>query len=274
MKKLFYLSFLLVFFYATSEAKNKIQKEQKILIQTTAGDVTLKLYNETPLHRDNFIKLVKNKFYDGLIFHRVISEFMIQGGDPNSKNAATDAMLGEGDVEYKIPAEFKTPQIFHKKGVLAAAREGDNVNPEKASSGCQFYIVVGKIYTDKELDLMQLNRKQKNRSQYLQQMMDQKQNNAENLKNAQDSQKLKLLKDSIMNQLEMKMKVDTNYIFTKKQRETYKTIGGTPHLDGNYTVFGEVLKGMEIVEKISKVKTNPANRPTEDVKILNLKLIK
>lgn len=131
------------------------QKEQKVLIQTTEGDITLKLYNETPLHRDNFIRVVKAKTYNGVLFHRVIKEFMIQGGDPDSKTAALDAMLGEGDVGYTVPAEFRTPAIYHKYGVLAAAREGYESNPEKASSGCQFYIVVGKKFTNEQLDKLQ-----------------------------------------------------------------------------------------------------------------------
>lgn len=215
-------------FLSCSVTKTVSKKEQKVLIETTAGNIVVKLYNETPLHRDNFIKLVKSKFYDGLLFHRVIADFMIQGGDPDSKKAQSNAMLGNGDVGYTIPAEFRTPEIFHKKGVLAAAREGDDVNPEKASSGCQFYIVVGKVFTDKDLNALQTK----------------------------------------------KQKQDSTFVYTEKQRETYKTIGGTPHLDGNYTVFGEVVKGMDVVEKISKVKTNSADRPIEDVRIIKMKLIK
>ena len=276
MKKTFILSSILVLlmFVTGFTKKNNIPIEQKVLIQTTEGDVTVKLYNETPLHRNNFIKLVESNVYDSVLFHRVISEFMIQGGDPNSKKAQPDVMLGNGDVGYKIPAEFKIPELFHKKGALAAAREGDNVNPEKASSGCQFYIVVGKTFTDKDLDLMQLNRKQKIRSQYLQKMMDEKQNQAETYKNVQDFDKLKALKDSIMTIVEEKLKSDSSYIFTPAQREVYKTTGGTPHLDGNYTVFGEIISGMEVVEKISKVKTNSADRPLENIRILKMKLVR
>ena len=206
-------------------------KEQKILIQTTEGDITLKLYNETPLHRDNFIKLVKAKTYNGVLFHRVIQEFMIQGGDPNSKTAAPDAMLGDGDVGYTLPAEIRTPKIYHKRGALAAARQGDNVNPEKASSGCQFYIVVGKKFTDEQLDKLQ------------------------------ESQ---IARYGHAN--------DSTYKFGPQARQDYKTIGGTPHLDGNYTVYGEVLKGMEVVERISKVETNRADRPAKDIRIKKMKL--
>ncbi|MDO5665657.1 MAG: peptidylprolyl isomerase [Bacteroidia bacterium] len=216
-----------------SSLKLGSKKEQKILIQTTEGDITLKLYNETPLHRDNFIKLVKAKTYDGMLFHRVIKEFMIQGGDPNSKMAAPDAMLGNGDVGYTIPAEFRTPTIYHKYGVLAAAREGDDSNPQKASSGCQFYIVVGKKFTDEQLDKLQES---------------------------------KIIRYGQAN--------DSTYKFSPQARQDYKTIGGTPHLDGNYTVYGEVLKGMDIVEKISKVETNSHDRPQKDIRIKKMKVVR
>lgn len=209
------------------------KKEQKVLIQTTEGDITLKLYNETPLHRDNFIKLVKAKTYNGVLFHRVIKEFMIQGGDPNSKTAATDAMLGDGDVGYTIPAEFRTPEIYHKYGALAAAREGDDSNPQKASSGCQFYIVVGKKFTDEQLDKLQES---------------------------------KIARYGHAN--------DSTYKFSTQARRDYKAIGGTPHLDGNYTVYGEVLKGMDVVEKISKSETNSMDRPLKDIRILKMRLIR
>lgn len=209
------------------------QKEQKMKIETTEGDITLKLYDETPLHRDNFIKLVKSKFYDGVLFHRVIDEFMIQGGDPNSKNAKPDTMLGDGDVGHTIPAEFRTPQRYHKRGVLAAAREGDDTNPEKASSGCQFYIVVGKQFTDDELDMMEES---------------------------------KIEKHGHAN--------DSTYKYSDQARADYTTIGGTPHLDGNYTVFGEVLTGMEVVDKIAKARTNRSDRPREDIRIKKIRLIR
>lgn len=209
------------------------QKEQKVQIETTEGDITLKLYNQTPLHRDNFIKLVKSQFYDGVLFHRVIDQFMIQGGDPNSKEDASDKPIGEGDVGYSLGAEFRTPHIYHKRGALAAAREGDNVNPEKTSSGCQFYIVVGKQFTDEDLDIME------------------------------DS---KITKHGHAN--------DSTYKFSKEARTNYTTIGGTPHLDGNYTVFGEVLTGMDVVEKISKARTNRADRPREDIRIVKIRRIR
>ena len=209
------------------------QKEQKMKIETTAGDITLRLYDETPLHRDNFIKLVKSKFYDGVLFHRVIDQFMIQGGDPNSKDAMPGKIIGDGDVGYTIPAEFRTPQLYHKRGVLAAAREGDDENPEKASSGCQFYIVVGKQFTNEDLDEMEAS---------------------------------KIDKHGHAN--------DSTYKFSEQARTDYTTIGGTPHLDGNYTVFGEVLTGMDVVDKIAQTRTNRTDRPREDIKIVKIRLIR
>ena len=208
-------------------------KEQKMKIETSEGDITLKLYNETPLHRDNFIRLVKSKFYDGVLFHRIIDQFMIQGGDPNSKDAMPGKMLGDGDVGYTIPAEFRTPQLYHKRGVLAAAREGDDENPEKASSGCQFYIVVGKQFTNEQLDEMEVSQIKK-------------------YGHANDS----------------------TYKFSEQARTDYTTIGGTPHLDGNYTVFGEILTGMDVVDRIAQARTNRVDRPIEDIRIHKMRLIR
>ena len=210
-------------------------KEPKVRIETSQGIIVVKLYNETPLHRDNFVKLVKERFYDGVLFHRVIADFMIQGGDPDSKTAKPNASLGNGDVGYTIPAEFKTPAIYHKKGALAAAREGDGVNPQKASSGCQFYIVEGKTFTDAELSTMEAG---------------------------------KIARYGI-NSLN-----DSTFRFSAEARAVYRTRGGTPHLDGNYTVFGEVTEGIDVVEKISKVKTNASDRPVEDVRVITMKMIK
>ena len=208
-------------------------KEQKMKIETSEGDITLKLYNETPLHRDNFIRLVKSKFYDGVLFHRIIDQFMIQGGDPNSKDAMPGKMLGDGDVGYTIPAEFRTPQLYHKRGLVAAAREGDDENPEKASSGCQFYIVVGKQFTNEQLDEMEVSQIKK-------------------YGHANDS----------------------TYKFSEQARTDYTTIGGTPHLDGNYTVFGEILTGMNVVDSIAQARTNRADRPIEDIRIHKMRLIR
>ncbi|MEO6720102.1 MAG: peptidylprolyl isomerase, partial [Ferruginibacter sp.] len=188
----------------------KKSPEVRVKITTDVGEIIVKLYNKTPLHRDNFVKLVNEHFYDSLLFHRVINGFMIQGGDPESKNAPPDIMLGKGDVGYKIPAEFDST-LYHKKGALAAAR---NDNPEKASSGCQFYLVQGKTYSDDELNMI----------------------------GQQNGIK-----------------------FNSAKRMTYKMLGGTPQLDMNYTVFGEVESGLDVVDKIAMTPRNNNNRPITDV---------
>ena len=219
--------------YSCSVLRPSVLREQKVVIETTEGKIKLKLYNETPFHRDNFVKLMKAKAYDGVLFHRVISEFMIQSGDPNSKTATAETILGNGDLGYTVPAEFRTPDIYHKYGALAAARTGDDINPEKASSSCQFYIAVGKKFTDEQLDTLQES---------------------------------KIARYGHAN--------DSTYKFRTSARNDYKTVGGTPHLDGNYTVFGEVLEGMDVVEKISKAETDHMDRPLKDIRILKARLIR
>lgn len=205
----------------------KKNRKKDVLLQTSMGDIVIRLSDSTPLHRDNFLKLVKVGFYDSVLFHRVIKNFIIQGGDPNSKTAPAGIPLGNGGPGYTVPAEFRT-SLFHKKGVIAAARMEDNANPQKASNGSQFYIVQGKTFTDAELDVLESSR---------------------------------------MNGIT----IPANH------RELYKTSGGTPHLDENYTVFGEVIEGMEVVDKIAAVKTSMGAdryRPVEDVKIIKATLIK
>ena len=223
MKKIIFLTLIFsAFSLFTKSVIAQKNKSTEVLISTKFGDMKVLLYNETPKHRNNFVKLINKKFYDGTLFHRVIKNFMIQGGDPNSVNAKPDATLGNGGPGYTIDAEI-VPKYFHKKGALAAARLGDRANPKKKSSGSQFYIVKGKIYGDKELDAMEL-RMGKN--------------------------------------------------FSEEQREAYKTIGGTPHLDGEYTVFGEVIQGLNIIDKIAAVETDKAtNRPLKDIK-MTIKVVK
>ena len=210
-------------FRLTSSFLTKKDRSSDVLLQTTLGDIVVRLSDSTPLHRDNFLKLVKTGYYDSVLFHRVIQNFMIQAGDPNSKQAAPGQPLGAGGPGYRVPAEFRTT-LFHKKGVIAAARDN---NPEKASSGSQFYIVQGKIFTDAGLDSVETFRL--------------------------NGRKI-----------------------PPEQRELYKTIGGTPHLDQTYTVFGEVISGMDVVEKIAAVQTSKGvdhDRPVEDVRILKAMLI-
>jgi len=219
--------FLLSVIFSFSQKDSIVTKKDRkrdVLLQTNYGDIVVRLSDSTPLHRDNFLKLVKTGYYDGVLFHRVIKNFMIQAGDPESKNAKPGEPLGSGGPGYRIPAEFRST-LFHKKGAIAAARDN---NPEKASSASQFYIVQGRVFTDAGLDSVETYRL-----------------NGRKIPPA--------------------------------QREVYKTIGGAPHLDQSYTVFGEVVKGLDVVDKIADVPTSKGrdrDRPLEDVRILKARLIK
>ena len=219
-KKLTFLAFFLMIFSFsfTQNANNQNDKKEKktyVLVETMYGKMKILLYNDTPLHKENFIKLAKKGFFDGLLFHRVINNFMIQGGDPKSLNAPKGQMLGNGGPGYTIPAEF-LPHRFHKKGALAAARQGDAVNPKKESSGSQFYIVQGQRFNEQQLKAIAMQYKK---------------------------------------------------TFSPEQIEIYKTIGGTPFLDNDYTVFGEVVEGLDVIDKIAIVQCDPNNRPIDDVKM-------
>ena len=205
------------------------QKDVKVRMHTTAGVIDLCLYDETPKHKENFLKLAKEQQYDSLLFHRVIKDFMIQGGDPDSKNAPAGALLGEGDLGYTVEAEFMPQVHFHRRGVLAAARESDDVNPAKASSASQFYIVWGKVYTKEQLEAY--------KEFY-------------------------------------KRRTGRELVITPEQEAVYTTVGGTPHLDGEYTVFGEVISGLDVVEKIQGVACDGNDRPLEDVRIIKTEIIK
>ena len=237
----------------------------------SAGDITLKLFGDTPAHRDNFVKLVKEGYYDGTLFHRVIKDFMIQGGDPDSRTATKGQMLGSGGPDYTIEAEIIYPAHFHKRGALAAARQGDQVNPEKRSSGSQFYIVTGKVYSDstirqlsKQLEAQKINEVfQRLRMEYRDKIME--------LSRAKDQAALDALCDQMIAQAESEAKDKAG--LTDEQIEVYTTVGGTPHLDGAYTVFGEVLEGMDVVDKIQNVPTDRADRPEEDVKIIKASVV-
>jgi cyclophilin family peptidyl-prolyl cis-trans isomerase len=229
MKRNIFIFFAVILFAACTSQKEITKKDIKkdVLLQTSMGNIIVRLSNLTPLHRNNFLKLVKTHYYDGLLFHRVINHFMIQGGDPDSRNASAGKPLGDGGPAYTIPAEFR-PELFHKKGVLAAAREGDEVNPQKASSGSQFYLTQGKVWTKGGLDTLEVKR----------------------------------LKGE---------KIPEEY------RKVYTTVGGVPHLDGNYTVFGEVVKGIDVIDSIAAVPTSKGedkDRPLKDVKIIKAKLVK
>lgn len=215
------ISFVMIFAVASDVRAQ--EAETIVLIDTDMGKVKVKLFNDTPKHRDNFIKNVNEKLYDGLLFHRVIKQFMIQAGDVNSKDAPMDKHLGDGDLDYTIPAEIVYPKYFHKAGMLCAARTGDDVNPERASSATQFYIVTGNFFTEMELD---------------------------------------------------KMEKEKNITLTPEQKQAYMLEGGAPHLDGKYTIFGEVISGMKTVMKIQLVETNEDDRPLKNIKIKSMKIVK
>ena len=212
----------IILFSSCSVIKPKQEKETKVLIETSLGSISIKLYNETPLHRDNFIKLVNEGFYNQVLFHRVIKGFMVQAGDPDSKGAGQEVRLGSGGPGYRIPAEIVYGK-FHKKGALSAARTGDRSNPSRMSSGSQFYIVQGKPLANTDI------------------------------KNVEQR---------------------SGWTYTEEQKETYKTLGGAPHLDGQYSVFGEVTQGLEIVDKIAASETLQGDRPKEDIKIISMKIVK
>ena len=250
-----------------------MSEETRLKIETTAGDIVVKLYNETPKHRDNFIKLAENGTYEGTLFHRVIKDFMIQAGDPESKKAAKGQMLGSGDVGYTVPAEFVYPKYFHKKGALSAARQGDNVNPEKASSGCQFYIVTGKVYSDSTLLGMEQQMNQMRFNNLFNTLASKHAKDIYKMRKAGDQEGLMNLQDTLIAQVEKQLAGQPEFRFTPEQVKAYTTVGGTPHLDGEYTVFGEVLEGMDVVDKIQRVKTDRNDRPEEDVKIIKVEVL-
>lgn len=253
--------------------EGNMEKETKLKIETSAGDIIVKLYNETPKHRDNFIKLAEEGTYEGTLFHRVIKDFMIQAGDPDSKNAPKGKMLGSGDVGYTLPAEFVFPKYFHKKGALSAARQGDNVNPKKESSGCQFYVVTGKVYSDSTLLGMEQQMSQMRLNTAFQALAQKHTKDIYKMRKAGDQEGLMNLQDSLIAQAEAQIAGEPEFHFTPEQVKAYTTVGGTPHLDGEYTVFGEVMEGMEIVDQIQKVKTDRSDRPEEDVMIKKITIL-
>lgn len=235
----------------------------KVAVKTTEGDFEILLYGDTPKHRDNFVKLVKENYYDGTLFHRVINEFMVQAGDPESRNAPAGKHLGAGGPGYQIDAEFVYPARFHKRGALAAARTGDQMNPERKSSGSQFYVVTGKTYTPAELDQME----QQMIQQQFYSLAQKRRDDIMRMQKANDEAGLNALQEELIAQATELSK------FTPQQREAYTTVGGTPFLDAQYTVFGEVLSGMDTIEKIEKTRTDRSDRPASDIKILSMKII-
>jgi len=243
--------------------------EPEIKFETTEGTFVVKLYSETPKHRDNFVKLVDAGFYNGVLFHRVIADFMIQAGDPDSKTATKTQALGSGDVPYTIPAEIVYPKYYHKKGALAAARQGDQVNPQRVSSGAQFYVVQGHTFTDQQLDSLEANNRKKLEAKLFAQLSEEKKDEVKKYRLERNQEKLDELRDSMIKVVQEKIKQNPMYKFSASQREDYKTNGGTPHLDGEYTVFGEVIKGFDVINRISKTETGKFDRPTNNIRIIS-----
>lgn len=246
--------------------------ETLVRLETTEGNITVKLYDETPKHRDNFIKLAKEGVYDSTLFHRVIKNFMIQAGDPQSKTASDTATLGSGDVGYTLPAEIN-PKFFHKRGVLAAARLGDEVNPNRESSGCQFYIVTGRKFSEAQMINMENQMNEARLENIFNELARKHMKEIYKMRKANDTEGLLELQDSLEAQARAKVAKEPALKYTKEQISAYTTIGGAPHLDGAYTIFGEVTEGMDIVDKIEKVKTNRGDHPEKDIRILKAEVL-
>lgn len=265
MKKIFLL-FILIQTMVTNGAYSQGQ-DSLVLIKTEFGDIKIRLYEDTPLHRDNFKKLITEGFYKDLLFHRVIKDFMIQGGDPNSRAAADTTALGSGDLDYTIPAEIKFPKYFNKKGALAAARTGNDVNPERESSACQFYIVTGKTYSDKELNKIETERVERQTQILYNNLQAENKTQIKEFYSSGDRDGLAAFRQGLYTQAQETAKSDSTLVFSPEQRLAYTKEGGAIHLDGEYTVFGEVTDGMDVVEKIQEMKTDKKDRPQKDIRM-------
>ncbi len=278
-----FLIFLLTLLTALPAAFSQTTgQENLVVINTPKGDILLMLYDDTPKHRDNFLKLASEGFFDSTLYHRVINGFMIQGGDPDSRHAAAGVELGNGGPGYDIPAEI-TPAHFHRRGVLAAAREDDKINPKRLSSGSQFYIVQGKVFTQADLDMVEKEQNSMTKQRIFVNVMDKPENLR--LRNQffspdakKDSAHFKYLLDTLNLIINKEYALIPEFRLSDEQREAYTTVGGTPHLDGKYTVFGEVVSGMEVVDAIAREKTDKNDRPLTDipmkVKIVTRKKVK
>lgn len=237
----------------------------KVKIQTTLGDITVRLYDETPLHRDNFVKLAKEGYYDGTLFHRVIKDFMIQGGDPDSKGAPAGKMLGVGGPDYTIEAEIKGG-LYHKRGALAAARQGDEVNPERRSSGSQFYIVWGQVYKEGQLRQFAKQMEMQQMQAVFNALAKEHHDEIMQMRRERNRAGLQELQEKLAAEAEAQVKAQGAGM-TDEQRTIYSTVGGTPHLDGQYTVFGEVEEGLDVVEMIQQTATARGDRPVDDIEM-------
>lgn len=257
--------------YLLNIAKNDFHNDYKnktmtrVRIKTTEGDILVKLYDETPQHRDNFLKLAREGFFNGTLFHRVIKDFMIQGGDPDSKGAPAGKQLGTGGPGYTVPAEFVYPKFFHKRGALSAARMSDEINPERQSSGSQFYIVWGKTYKPSELKHMEKQLEIQQEQAIFNRLANDNREKIMRLRRSRDREGILKLQDELAAQTKALSKEQGKPTFTEEQKQAYINVGGTPFLDNQYTVFGEVEEGLDVVERIQNVETNRNDRPLTDV---------
>lgn len=269
INKMIKLFALLCFISTASGCKNKsknMEKETIVRIETSMGVIRAKLYNETPLHRDNFIKLTQAGVYDDILFHRVIRNFMVQTGDPALKAQNKPLTVDTNSYQYTIPAEIIYPRYFHKKGALAAARMGDDVNPQKESSGTQFYIVTGRTFSSGQLMELHTAIYQNKVGVLYEELSHKHMKEMYLMRKKGETEQLQALKDSLQKEAEEFVAQNPPAYFTETQKQAYASIGGTPHLDGEYTVFGEVIEGIEVAEAIERVKTRK-DRPIEEVYI-------
>ncbi len=273
MKKLVVFVTVVVFILIISCGGSKKKTDDTVVsIKTEFGEIKVKLFDETPLHKNNFMKLVQEGFYNDLLFHRVIKNFMIQGGDPDSKDAAQGAKLGGGSLDYTIPAEI-IPKFYHKRGALAAARRGGSSNPEKRSSGSQFYIVQGEVYRPGELDTLEMRINKQRKDLMVREHLEAEKSVLNDLKAKNERDAFNLLVAEIIEEVDSIYDAGQKFVLTDEQREVYTTVGGYPSLDGEYTIFGEVIEGMDVVDKIAEVPTDGNNRPLENIK-MEVELVK
>lgn len=249
----------------------KSENDKYVEFKTSEGDITVVLYGDTPKHQENFLKLVNEGYYNNVLFHRVISDFMIQTGDPDSKDAKPGQRLGSGGPGYQIDAEIVYPRHFHKRGALAAARQGDNVNPERRSSGSQFYIVTGRPVSEAQLQQLQQSAADQPKVEEFNRLAMQHMDSIRSMQMRGDTLGLKALQQELIAQVEAKYASSESPALPAELVEAYRTVGGAPHLDGTYTVFGEVVKGMDVVDKIEKAQTDAADRPLSDIRIISAK---
>lgn len=266
MKKIQLVVLIMLLIAGISCGGSDKTNEKLVVIKTEFGDIKVKLYDDTPKHRDNFVKLVSEGFYTDLLFHRVINKFMIQGGDPNSRTAAPGVQLGNGGPGYTIPAEI-LPAHFHKKGVLAAARLGGPKNPMKESSGSQFYIVQGVVFRPGQLDTLEITMNNRLKDQLLRESFEAAKPQLAEFQAKNDKPGFDLFVARIREKTDSIYATKTQFKLTPEQRQAYTTIGGYPSLDGEYTVFGEVVEGLEVIDKIAVVEVDGANRPKTDVRM-------